>query len=106
MTYKTAPDGTVLRACSIPDCDASYDAFDGPPAHECTRERHWARRSSPGVLVCPDHAWLFTHHAPRLDHETRTASCGCGLSLPGPTLGHMATAWIAHAAVLLNPQGD
>lgn len=106
MTYTTAPDGTVLRACSIPTCGAAYDAADGPPVHECTRERHWVRTSSPGVLLCPDHSHLFNHHTPRLDHATRTASCDCGLSLPGPTLGHMATAWTAHAAVLLNPQGD
>jgi len=106
VTYTTAPDGTVLRACSIPGCDATYDAVDGPPVHEYTRERHWVRTSSPGILLCPDHAHLFTHHAPRLDHATRTASCDCGLSLPGPTLGHMGAAWAAHATALLNPKGD
>jgi hypothetical protein len=62
------------------------------------------RSTSPPVLLCPDHAHLMTGdtpHTPRLDHTTRTAACACGHPLPGPTLGHMGTAWIAHALDLL-----
>lgn len=96
MTYTTGPDGTVLRACTIPECSATHDAADGPPPGE-----RWLRQSSPGVLLCPAHAWLFTNHAPRLDHATRTCTCACGWHLPGPTLAGMGDAWIAHAIALM-----
>lgn len=101
MTYTTASDGTVPRACTLPDCPATYDAADGPPHGE-----RWLRKASPSVVLCPDHTWLFDHHVPRLDHDTRTCACDCGLSLPGPTLGHMGAAWVAHALALLNEPED
>ena len=97
MSYTTAPDGTLLRACSIPACPATYSAADGPHHGE-----RWLRKSSPSVVLCPDHTWLFDHHVPRLDHATRTCACDCGRPLPGPTLGHMGPAWVAHALTLLN----
>ena len=97
MTYATAPDGTVLRACTIPGCPATHDAAEGPPHGE-----RWLRKASPGVMLCPDHAHLFDQHTPRLTHATRTCACDCGLSLPGPTLGHMGSAWTTHAVDLLN----
>lgn len=96
MPDQTTLTGAVLRSCSIPGCPATYDTADGPP-----HEERWLRKASPSVVLCPAHTWLFDHHVPRLDHTTRTCSCDCGLSLPGPTLGHMGTAWVAHALTLL-----
>lgn len=104
MSYATAPDGALLRACSIPTCPATYSAATGPPDHEHTQERHWLRKSSPHLLLCPDHAhlWQGDHpHVPHLDHATRTCACACGHPLPGPTLGHMEAAWVDHARELL-----
>lgn len=95
--------GTLARRCHIPGCDASYNAADGPPPHESTLARHWLQNSTPALLLCPDHTHLWsgdTPHRPGLDHATRTAACSCGHPLPGPTLGHMGTAWIAHALAL------
>src|SRR5690625_6756919 len=96
MTYTTGPDGTVLRACTTPECSATRDAADGPPPGE-----RWLRQSSPGVLLCPAHAWLFTNHAPRLDHATRTCTCAAGWHLPGPTSAGMGDAWSAPAIALM-----
>ena len=93
--------GTLARRCSIPGCDASYDAVDGPPPEEQPPNPHWMLSPSPSLTLCPDHAHLWPTHRPRLDHTTRLASCECGHPLPGPTLGHMATAWIAHALTVL-----
>lgn len=74
------------------------------PDHEHTQERHWLRKSSPHLLLWPDHAhlWQGDHpHVPHLDHATRTCACACGHPLPGPTLGHMEAAWVDHARELL-----
>lgn len=96
--------GTLDRRCVIPGCSASHPAETGPPAEETTAARHWLRKSSPALLLCPDHSRLWegdTPHVPRMDYDTRTCACTCGHPLPGPTLGHMGTAWIAHALALL-----
>lgn len=93
--------GTLARRCSIPGCDASYDAFDGPPPEEQPPHRHWMLSPSPSLTLCPDHSHLWPTHRPRLDHDTRACACTCGHPLPGPTLGHMGVAWIAHALAVL-----
>jgi len=96
--------GTLARRCAIPGCLAFYDAADGPAPEQATADRHWLRTSSPHLLLCPDHVHLWegdTPHRPRLDHTTSTCACTCGHPLPGPTLGHMGAAWIAHALALL-----
>ncbi|GAA1457617.1 hypothetical protein NE857_21480 [Nocardiopsis exhalans] len=96
--------GTLDRRCDIPGCAASHNAETGPPPEETTAARHWLRKPSPPILLCPDHSPLWegnTPHTPRLDHTTRTCACTCGHPLPGPTLGHMGTAWVAHALSLL-----
>lgn len=96
--------GTLDRRCSIPGCAVSHNAGTGPPPEEATAARHWLRKSAPSLLLCPDHSHLWegdTPHTPRLDHTTRTCACSCGHPLPGPTLGHMGTAWVAHALNLL-----
>lgn len=92
--------GALDRRCVIPGCPASYRADTGPDPGA-----QWMRSTSPSVLLCPDHAHLMTGatpHVPRLDHDTRTCACTCGHPLPGPTLGQMSTAWIAHALALLD----
>lgn len=93
-----ATTGSLLSACDAPDCTEEYDVITGPS--EQTPDRHWLRSPTLGLHMCPDHAWLWEQHRPRLDHQARTAACSCGELLPAPTLGHIRRAWIAHANAL------
>lgn len=92
--------GTLERRCAIPGCDASYNVVDGPPPEEQPPNRHWRILPTPSLTLCPSHSHLWPEHRPRLNHATAAAACDCGHPLPGPTLGHMGVAWIAHALAL------
>lgn len=93
---------TYNRNCSLPGCEAFYDAVTGPPADGGL----WMRLPTFDLNMCPNHKYLWERHQPGLDYETRTGACACGHPLPGPTSGQMASAWIAHALNLLPANGE
>jgi hypothetical protein len=99
MSY--LPDST-FRACDAPGCTATYDAVTGPLGQ--TPERCWRLHRTFSLHLCPDHSWLTGAgegpHMPRLDRESRSASCSCEESLPGITLGQMKEAYRRHIASL------
>jgi hypothetical protein len=87
-----------LRGCAWPDCGAFYDPLAVMEGRQ--EAPGWRRHSGFMLSMCAEHAvlaWGPDYSRHRATGSTGTA-CGCGGTLDptGPTLGHLAAAYVRH----------
>jgi hypothetical protein len=90
--------GIELRGCAWPDCGAFYDPLAVMEGRQ--EAPGWRRHSGFMLSMCAEHAvlaWGPDYSRHRATGSTGTA-CGCGGTLDptGPTLGHLADAYVRH----------